>query len=286
MSQNNTAAEIIYTSESKLRTPFLLVKNMWSDLKASRELSRRLFIRDISALYRQSMFGILWAFAPPLITSLIFILLQSRQIINFGQTDIPYPVYVLVSTLLWQLFTDGLNSPLKSVTAAKTLLVRVNFPREALLISSFYMVLFNMLIKLGLLTIILLIFQIEFTWGILLSLFPIVMLILLGLCIGILITPIGMLYTDIGSALPIITQLLFFLTPVVYPPPESFPLSLIVVINPVSPLLIAAREFLVFGAISNVLPLIVVSCLTVLFLFFSWIIYRIALPIIIERLSA
>jgi lipopolysaccharide transport system permease protein len=286
MGQNNPPIEIVYTSESKLRTPLLLLSSMWNDLKASKELSWRLFIRDISAQYRQSLFGIVWAFAPPLITSLIFIVLQSRQIINFGHTDIPYPVYVLISTLLWQLFTDSLNSPMKSMTAAKPMLVRVNFPREALLVSSFYMVLFNLLIKVALIALVFVIFQMEVTWGVLYAIFPIFMLIMLGLCIGILIIPIGMLYTDISTSLPIITQLLFFLTPVVYPPPDTFPLSLMVVLNPVSPFLISARELLSVGTLSNFLPLIIFSALTIIFLFLSWLIFRVALPIIIERLSA
>ena len=159
---------VVYTPASQMRSPRLLLGSMWKDVKASRELSWRLFVRDLSAQYRQSLFGVLWAFVPPIVTSIIFIILQSRNVVNFGETDIPYPVYVLVGTILWQLFTESLNAPLKSVTAAKPLLVKINFPREALILSAFYLASFNLMIKLIVLAVIFVVFQVPLTWGLLL----------------------------------------------------------------------------------------------------------------------
>ncbi len=277
---------VIYSPDSKIRNPIHLAQSMWEDLKASRELSYRLFVRDLSAQYRQSLLGILWAFAPPIITSVIFIALQTRNIINFGETDIPYPLFVLIGTLIWQIFTESLNAPLRTVTAAKSLLVKVNFAHEALIISAFYVVLFNTAIKLLIIIGVILIFGIPFSWMMLVALLPIFMLIILGFCIGLLLTPVGMLYTDIGSSLPIATQLLFFITPVVYPLPEIFPFSLIAYFNPISPLLTTARNLITQGSFTQPLPFLLVSGLTIVFLFIAWVIYRLALPIIIERISA
>ena len=131
-----------------MRTPGRMLAAMWRDLTASRELSWRLFVRDLSAQYRQSVLGGLWAFVPPIITSLIFIVLQARNVVHFGAVDIPYPVYVMVGTILWQVFVEAVNAPLKSVTAAKPMLAKINFPREALIIASFYMVVYGVLTKL------------------------------------------------------------------------------------------------------------------------------------------
>jgi len=113
---------VVYSPESQMHTPGRLVRSMFQGLKDSRELAWRLFIRDISARYRQSMLGIFWAFLPPIITGLVFIILQSRRVINLGETDIPYPVYVLIGTTLWQVFTESLNAPLRSVNAARSML--------------------------------------------------------------------------------------------------------------------------------------------------------------------
>lgn len=262
------------------------LKSMFRDLVGSRELSWRLFVRDLSAQYRQSFFGILWIFIPPIVTSLIFIMLQSRNIINFGETQISYPAYVIIGTLLWQIFVDGLNAPLKAATAAQPLLAKINFPHEALLVSSFYMVAFNALVKFAIIIVVVFFFRLTPTWEILLSPIFIFLLILLGLAVGILLTPIGLLYTDIASSLPILVQLAFFITPVVYQVPTTFPFSLIGVLNPVSPLLTAARDLLTLGSTSNWTAPLVVAGITILLLFIGWAYFRVALPIIIERMSA
>ena len=286
MNQAESLPVAVYTPASQMSTPGLLLRSMFRDLRASRELSWRLFVRDLSAQYRQSLFGVLWAFVPPLVTGLIFIVLKSRSVVNFGETDIPYPVFVLVGVLLWQLFAESLNAPLKSVTAAKPLLVKIHFPREALIVSAFYLTLFNLLIKSTIIVAVLLIFGVPFNWGFLFAPFAILMLILLGISAGLLVTPLGMLYTDVATSLPVIIQLFFFATPVVYPPPQSFPFSLLAILNPVSPLLIASRDLLTKGTVSNPVPFAVLCGVTVLCLFAAWVIYRVALPIIIERMSA
>jgi len=276
----------IYTPESQLRKPGHLWRSMWHDLKASRELAWRLFVRDISAQYRQSLLGVFWAFLPPIVTGLVFIILQSKKVVNFGETDIPYPVFVLIGTTLWQLFTESLNAPLNAVRTAKPMLARVNFPREALIVSAFYGVLFSLLIKSLVLVGIFLVFQVQPTWGLFLAPLAMVMIILLGMTLGLLLTPLGMLYTDVSSGLMVITQLWFFMTPVVYPPPQSFPYSLVATLNPVSPLLMGARDLATKGVLGNVEPFLVVSGLTIIGLFIVWIVYRAALPIIIERINA
>lgn len=276
----------IYSPQSQMSSPTKLFHSMWEDMKASKELAWRLFIRDISAQYRQSLLGVLWAFVPPIITSVIFIILQSRKVVNFGETDIPYPVYVLVGTILWQLFVESLNAPLKSVIIAKPMLAKINFPREAIIISSIYTVIFNLLIKLVVLGAILVIFKISLTWMILVAPVAIIMLMLFGISIGLLLTPLGVLYTDISTSIPIFVQLFFFVTPVVYPPPQSLPFSLLATLNPVSPSLIASRDLITKGVISNMPSFLIISGLTLVLLMIGWIVFRIALPIIIERMSA
>lgn len=275
-----------YTAESQIRSPRRLIRSMLTDITASRELSWQLFIRDLNALYRQSLFGVIWAFIPPIVTSLIFIVLNNRRIIDFGDVGIPYPAYVLVGTMLWQVFSESLNAPLKSVTAAQQLLAKVNFQREALIVSAFLLTIFNTLIKGIVIAVVIFAFQLQPGWGVVFAPLAILMLIVLGITLGLFVTPIGMLYTDVAAALPIIVQLAFFVTPVVYPPPQSFPFSLIAILNPVSPLLIGARDLLTTGTLSNPVSIAVVSILTLAGLFFAWLIYRIALPIIIERLSS
>lgn len=277
---------VVNSPDSQMRTFGVLVRAMFRDLLKARELSWRLFVRDVSARYRQSMLGILWAFLPPIATGMVFIILNSKKIVNFGETDIPYPVFALIGTTLWQVFTESLNAPLRSVVMSKAMLAKINFPRESLIISAFYQTVFDFLIKSLIIVGILIFFKIKITAGLLLAPLAILMLIILGMSLGLLITPLGTLYTDVQSALMIGTQFLFFLTPVVYPPPQSYPYSLIAVVNPVSPILTAARDLITKGTMENMVPFFVVSGGAIVLLFVAWVIYRLALPIIIERISA
>jgi lipopolysaccharide transport system permease protein len=276
----------VYTPSPVLAKPARLARDMVRDLLASRELAWRLFVRDLSAQYRQSVLGVTWALLPPLAMGLVFIVLQSGGVVRVADTGVPYPVFVLVGTLCWQVFVDALNAPLKAVAGGKGILAKVNFPREALILSAGWHVGFQVLVKTVVLLGVLLWFGVPFQSGMLWAPLAVALLVVLGLAIGLLLTPVGLLYTDVGSALLIFTQVWFFATPVVYPPPETFPLSLLAALNPVSPLLTAARDLLLHGTIGNPLAFTLVGVLSVACLLVAWVAYRIAMPILVERMSA
>jgi lipopolysaccharide transport system permease protein len=278
--------KIVYTPGSGLRSPLVMARQMWKDLLDSRDLAWRLTIRDISAQYRQSLLGILWAFFPPIATALIFIVLNNRKIINIGDTIIPYPAFAMFGTVLWQVFVESLNAPLKVVTRSKQMLSKINFHREALILSAFEQTLFSLGIKLLILIVVFILFQIPVTWSTLLCLPAIMVLILLGLTFGLLLTPLGILYTDITQGLTIITGLWFFITPVVYPPPTSFPFSLLTILNPVSPILTGARDIACKGVLNNPVPFFVITFLIFIFLIIALLIYKLTLPVLIERMKA
>lgn len=278
--------EVVYTPDSQLRRPRELVCSMVSDLLASRELAWRLFVRNISARYRRSLLGYLWAFLPPIVTTLTWVFLNSQKILSVGETDIPYPAYVMVGTLLWQGFVDALNSPIKIITSSKSMLAKVNFPREALILAGLGEVLFNFTIRLALLLTVFVWFHIAVSPTIFLAPVGILALMALGLMFGILLTPLGVLYQDIGQGLTIITTLWFFVTPVVYPPPTRWPASLLAQFNPVSPLLLTTRELLTTGAVSQPGRFFLITSMTFVLILMGWVLYRLAMPHLIERIGA
>lgn len=278
--------EVVYSPESRIRHPGDLLMDMMRNLWASRELSWRLTVRDISAQYRQSLLGYFWAFVPPLAAALIFIVLNRQGVFNMRDTDIPYPAFVLFGTVLWQTFVESVNAPLKTVVASKSTLAKINFPYEALIISAIGQVLFSFSIKIIILVGVFVFYDVPITWGILLSVFAIFALILLGIAIGTLITPLGVLYSDFTIGLMTMMSLWFFVTPVVYPPPNSFPFSLVATANPVGPLLVGARDLATTGTLENAVPFFVVLGVLLTAVFFIWVMYRLSIPILIERMSA
>lgn len=190
---------------------------MWRHVLAGRELAWRLFIRDLSAYYRQTYLGYVWAVLPPLVTSMTFIFLQSQGITKMEGTGIPFAAFAMMGTLIWQTFVDALGSPLASVNSAKPMLAKINFPREAILMAGMYMVVFNLLIRVVLMAGVMAVWGIS--PGVSVVLFPLALvgLLLFGFALGIWLVPIGTLYGDVGRGINMIAQFWMLLTPVIYP---------------------------------------------------------------------
>ncbi|MFM2063632.1 MAG: hypothetical protein RLZZ507_3303 [Cyanobacteriota bacterium] len=277
---------VIYTPESTIRHPLILLKVMWRDLLASRELAWRLLVRDISAQYRQSFFGVLWAFFPPIITALGLVIAKNTGAVNIGNTDIPYPAYVMFSMSLWQTFVEALNSPLAAVNAAKPMLAKINFPREAIILAKLGEVFFNFSIKLILIFGLFVWFKIPITWSAILAPVALIHLVILGTGIGLLLAPFGALYGDVGRLIPIIVAPWLLLTPVIYPVPKQGWFSVVVNWNPVTPLLVTVRDLATTGVVSDPTRFWLVSGLSFALLLVAWILYRLSMPFIIERMSS
>jgi len=286
MSTPSQLKTTVYTPDSSLANPFVMVKAMWADLWAGRELAWRLTVRDISAQYRQTFLGILWALILPLANTAVWLYLNGSGIVVLQETDIPYPVYVFAGTMLWAIFMDSINAPMGQTSAARGMLAKLNFPREALLLAGIYKTLFNASIKIGLMLCILPFFQVNPGWGLVLFPVGVLSIILVGTAIGLFITPVGMLYTDVGRALPLVMQFVMYATPVVFAMPESGLAARIFALNPLSPLILTARNWLTGGTPEFLTAFLVVNAAAVLVLLASWIGYRLALPILIERMSA
>ncbi len=282
----STDSWVIYTPESQLKNPWLLGKLMWRDLIASRELAWRLLIRDINAQYRQSALGFFWAIVPAIITALGFTFAKNNGIVNIGDTELPYPVYVMFSTTLWQTFVEALNAPIQALAKSKAMLARINFPREAIVLSQLGQIGFNFSIKLAFIIILFIWYKVPITASVIIAPIGLIHLIVLGTAIGLLIAPIGTLYQDVSRLVAIATGFWLFLTPVVYPVPTQGLFSTIVKFNPVTPLLVTTRELATTGIISEPFGFWVVSLISVFALFIGWVLYRQAMPYIVERISS
>ncbi len=283
---HNIDSITIYTPESSLRNPLRLLHDMFCDLISGRELAWRLAVRDISAQYRQTFLGILWAFILPVAHTLTWIFLNSSGIVNIRDTSLPYPVYVFTGTMLWAIFMDAVNAPLQQTTNAKQMLAKINFPREALVVSGIYQTIFNAVIKIVLMLVVILFSGIYPGWNLIWFPLGILSLILTGTALGLLITPVGLLYTDVGKSLPLLMQFLMYLTPVVFPMPKGGISAVIYNLNPLTPLITTARNWLTDFPLDFLNYYLVINGCVLSLLLIFWIIYRAAMPILIERMSA
>ena len=274
-------------SASHSRASFLTpLVEIIRELPIAHDLGMRLFKRNIKAMYRQSILGFFWAVLPPLITAGLWIFLRSNNVMSMEDPTISYPVFVLTGTMLWKIFAESIMAPIVSVVINKSMLVKINIPREALLLSGFYEILFNVLIKLTLIGIILLIFQQSVGFTIFLVPLGILALILVGFSVGLVLTPIGILYQDVQRALSVILPFLMYLTPVIYPRPTDGPAGVIMNINPIASILTETRNWLT-GLPAENWPLFAAYCGGFFILLLCGLVtFRLAMPIIIERIGS
>ncbi len=263
-----------------------LLKESFSDMLSSRFLAKQLAIRDIKAQYRQSYLGIIWAFITPLTTAFVWIILNKTGTISLSDTGIPYPIYAFSGTLLWSIITESINSPMSNTKGAGGILSKINFPKEALLVSGVYKLLFNSAIKIVLLLVFLGIFGVGYHSS--LILFPLAFLgaIFFGSTIGLFITPIGMLYNDIAKIISMGLGFLMYVTPVVYPIPKEGLMKTLMEANPLTPIILTARDFAVGESPEYLIYYLwtMLACIPLFFL--GLVFYRISIPIIVERMSA
>jgi len=275
----------IYSPEPLLGHPWTLIKSIVRDLLDGRELAWRIFVRDLSAQYRQTYFGYLWAFLPPLVGAMTFIFLNNQGIVRIDTGGLPYPAFAMMGTLLWQVFADAMMSPPQSLLAAKTMLTKINFPREAVLMGGLLMVGFNFLVRMVLVAVVMLIWNVTPSATLLLFPVAVVGLLACGFAVGLALAPLAGLYADVIKALPMVAQFWMLLTPVVYPARTHGLAGVLATWNPVAPVITTAREALT-GQDFTHLPafFIVLGCALTISLL-GLIGFRVAMPHLIARMG-
>ena len=276
----------VYTPDSNIRHPWIMLGDMLRDIKKGQDLAMRLTIRDIKAQYRQSILGLLWAFIIPIANTLVWIMLNSSGIVSLADTGLPYPVYVFSGTMIWSMFLESMQAPIQKITTNKSMIAKVNFPREAIPMSAFYQSLFNTGIKIIILVVALAI--LGYLGGITLALVPLaaIGLVLIGTTIGLLLVPIAALYTDISKGLPLLMQFLMYTTPVIYAIPKEGTWKTLIENNPLTPMIVVTRDWLTGTPTEFLEPYLYVMLGTFILLAIVLIVFRLAIPILVERMNA
>jgi len=242
--------------------------------------------RDLKAEYRQSILGFFWAIAPIVMNSVVWIFLNSSGVVKVaGSQSIPYIPFVIIGTTFWSIFTECLMLPLSAVNSNKGILSKINFPKEALILSGIYKMTFNLLIKLLLIAAIIIFYQIIPSATIVL--FPVYLLsiVLVALSIGLLITPLGLIYTDISRIIGTGVSLLMYVTPVVYATPKAGVFKTLFQLNPLTYLFTDAKASLFGLPVENIIVLIITLVISFVMLFIGLVIFRKSMPIIIEKIA-
>lgn len=226
-------------------------KEIVRSLYSSRELIWRLFVRDFLAKYKQSLLGFAWTVLNPLITVGVFVYLNKAGLFNIGTTNVPYPVFAIVSLSVWTLFATGLTACSNSIVNAGAMVVKINFPKSSLVISSMAQAVVDFIVRIFLAVIIFAIFRVLPSWTVIFLPFAVIPLIMLTLGIGFFLSLVTGIFRDTVNVVNLITTFLLFLVPVLYPAPESGLFATINNLNPLSHLIVGCRDIVFIGKLTS-----------------------------------
>jgi ABC-type polysaccharide/polyol phosphate export systems, permease component len=167
-----------------------------ADIRPCIELSRSLLSHSLRARYRQSVLGYVWLVITPVATAAVWIFLHSSGIVRFADTTVPYPLYVISGVFLWTGFLKVLNAPLQQLNASRHLLSKIAFPWEAVIIAGWGEAVIEFLSYLAVLLVIYPVFGVS-PFGVIRAIPAIAALLILGGALGLMASPIGMLYDDV-----------------------------------------------------------------------------------------
>ncbi|MBS1558107.1 MAG: ABC transporter permease [Bacteroidetes bacterium] len=189
----------------------------WKELWRYRELFYFFTWRDIKIKYKQTALGFLWAILQPLLMMTIFTLFFGRAL-NIPSQNMPYPVYVFSGLLIWNIFSTGLNNAANSMVNNASIIKKIYFPRFIVPVSSILVALFDFLMALILFIGILVFYQQSVSWAIIFY-WPLAILfsVIATLGLGSWLAALNVKYRDFRYVIPFLIQVLFFLTPVIYP---------------------------------------------------------------------
>ena len=226
-------------------------KEIFSTLYLTRELIWRLFLRDFNAKYRQSLLGVSWAIVNPLIIIGVFVFLNKSGILNIGETQVSYPLFALIGLSLYGLFSTGLSMSANSIVSAGPMVVKINFPKISLVISSFGQAIVEFAVRCILVAVVFIIFGVAPKRTVLLLPFAVIPLALFTLGLGFFLSLLAGIFRDTIQVVSLFTTLLLFLTPVLYTTPTTGLFVILNTWNPLSHLIIGCRDLVLFGTLSN-----------------------------------
>lgn len=274
-----------YTPESPLANPGVLVKDVFQDLWRCRELIWILFVRDLKAQFRQSYLGYVWLFLPPVMTTAVWLFLNGQGVIEISDTGIPYPLFVIIGSVIWQTFVKLLQCPLKAFGSGKSVFMKIKVPPEAFIAAGTARAVFEFFIYTIVLIPAFILFQVMPPWTIVLAPLGVLSLFALGTAIGLLLVPLGSLYTDIQQALPVMLGFFMYLAPVVYPPPDTGLAASVIAWNPMTPILMGTRDLLTTGSTEFLYPIPVILMFSSGGIFLATVGLRVVMPHLVARMG-
>jgi lipopolysaccharide transport system permease protein len=194
----------------------------WREIMDYRDLLWLMVKRDLTAIYKQTILGPLWFIIQPLVTTIVFTVIFGK-VANVSTDGVPHLIFYMCGTVLWNYFQGCMNQSANSLIGNTGILSKVYFPRMIIPLSGVLTNLAHFLLNLFVFACFLIYFVFFANAPLkpspLLVCFPLLILqcALIGLGVGLWVAALTTKYHDLRFALPFLTQIWMYATPIVYP---------------------------------------------------------------------
>src|SRR5690554_4873645 len=228
-------------------------RNHFKDVVNYRDLLYLLVKRDLVTIYKQTILGPLWLLIQPVLKVSIFYFVFGK-LAGISTDGVPAILFYLTGLTFWEFFAAIVKKSSDVFITNQNIFSKVYFPRMIMALAAVV----SSGVKLVIQFLLFLVVWIYYLWQgtispeFVLFAFPIYLIIIaiLGLAVGLILSSLTAKYRDLRFVIDTGLQVLFYLTPVIYP------LSLAkgnylnaLFLNPITPLLEALKfSFLGVGS--------------------------------------
>jgi ABC-2 type transport system permease protein len=212
------------------------------------DLTRTLAVTDFKLRFYDSALGYLWTLMRPLLLFAVLYVVFS-EVVRLGETVEFYPVVLLSGMVLYFYFAEATTRSVISVLQNENLVRKIHFPRLAIPLATVGTVSFQFFLNLLVLFFFIAVSGVEPTWRWLEL--PLIIAALFALTVGgaMLLSAVYVVARDVNPIWEVVTQALFYATPVLYPiellADRSETLGHIAMVNPLAALIQQTRHALI-----------------------------------------
>ncbi|MHB8636584.1 MAG: ABC transporter permease [Fimbriimonadaceae bacterium] len=180
-----------------------------------RDLLFTLAQRDVKLRYRQTALGAIWVVLQPLIGAGLFSFVFG-SVAKLPSQGVPYFIFAYAGLLGWAVFNSTLSKASSSLVGNANLVSKIYFPRLILPFSCTFAVLLDFCVGFFMLLVLLAIYHIGLTVGILALPVLVFTSLAMAMGLGLFAASLMVSYRDVGYIVPVFTQFLLYASPVAY----------------------------------------------------------------------
>ena len=213
-------------------------------------LFEELVKRDFKQKYKRTVLGMAWSLLSPLMMLLVMRLVFTQF---FGQNMAHYTTYLFCGNLVFSYFNESTTQGMQSLTGNAAIFTKVNVPKYLFLFSKNVQTLINFCLTLCIFFLFCILDHITFTWRFICLLYPICMLVLFNIGVGLVLSALFVFFRDVQYLWTIFTQLLMYLSAVFYSIEHySYQVQCLFLANPIYLFIRYFRKIVIDAAVPSV----------------------------------